>query len=458
MSRSFFANWIRQNSVRRPSPRKRADCPPSLEPLEDRTLLSGATLADDYVMKLYKDVLTRPVDASTEAIFSAGLNAGTLSCPQIAGFVVGSAEYHGIEVGAAYKTVLGRAADPSSSAWVTFLNSGGTDVQLKAQLYGTGEFYAAHGSTPTGFVNALYQSILGRAADSSASNWVNLVTMGVPRAAVAGTFLVTAEAESITLTAFFKTFLGRAPQSAELQLDINALARGTSYEQLLSGLVSSPEYQKLAGGDLNQAYVMQLFPSLLGRPPSTSELSNFTAFLDGGAPRAQAVANIMASPEYIQKHAGDLLGQFLPGPVNPTLLKNIVAALQQGASDEAIGVFLASTSQFFQQNGNTNTGFVSALYQIALHRSPSDAELNGWLGALQSGTTTSTVAQIILTSHEYHTVLVNTDFQMFLNRQADPNSQNAFAAALDAGLKDQAVIAILTTSAEYYVNATPALP
>jgi hypothetical protein len=114
-----------------------------------------------------------------------------------------------------------------------------------------------------------------------------------------------------------------------------------------------------------------------------------------------------------------------------------------------VAAALLASAEFFADAGGTNTGFVQALYQDVLQRTPGQAEVANFVTALQEGASRAAVAAAFLGSGEYHQLLVESAYQHFLGRAADNTGLAALVGALNAGQTDESVLAPLVTSAEY---------
>jgi hypothetical protein len=151
------------------------------------------------------------------------------------------------------------------------------------------------------FVQTLYLDDLGRpGAVAELDNWVGLYTglfnvasaAGVPAAqaqflaqqAVATGIEHSAEARERLVQSWYLTFLGRAAVGGEERGWVNALLAGASEEQVLSGILASPEFaartQALTGAaSPDEAYVEALYLLLLNRPGDTGGVSGWVAAL-----------------------------------------------------------------------------------------------------------------------------------------------------------------------------------
>src|SRR5205085_5735453 len=136
-------------------------------------------------------------------------------------------------------------------------------------LTGGAEF--AQLKTQVGWVQSLYQDILGRLP--AMSEWLyyaQLIRNGTARTAVAGNFLVSPERESEYVSYLYNSILGRDPSAAEVNFYVPQLQGGTRQESLEGNFFASPEFFARAGGT-NAGYVTALYKQELGRAPSAAE-------------------------------------------------------------------------------------------------------------------------------------------------------------------------------------------
>jgi hypothetical protein len=150
--------------------------------LTDEQLLAGFASSPEYYQQasgtdqawldaLYHDVLGRVADAAGEATWLQGLTSGASRFSVAYNFAT-SAKHESMIVAGDYQRYLGRAATVSEVAgWVTNLQQGMSDEQVVAAFVASDEFYAGHGSSIQGWLNAAYQFIFQRAPDTSGFNY-----------------------------------------------------------------------------------------------------------------------------------------------------------------------------------------------------------------------------------------------------------------------------------------------
>ena len=206
----------------------------------------------------------------------------------------------------------------------------------------------------------------------------------------------------------------------------------------------------------NTNFIDKAYQDLLQRSPSTSEVANGLAAL-GSETREQFALTLDTSTEYYQLLVNSYFPALLSRSPSPTDLSFFTGLLLSSSTDESVQALLASSAEFFGDHGSTNAGFVAALFNDFLKRSPSAAEVLFWENQLNALTLSrDQVAAMILGSSEYDTDLVQSYYLQFLQRPADPTSLAFFGTALHGGaLTDEQIIAALIGTDEYFTLAQP---
>jgi hypothetical protein len=209
----------------------------------------GLTANQIYVLDAYQGAfgtagtIDTVVAGNTLAGWAAKLDAGATRA-SFATALLDSGEYYGVLVGGLYEQYLGRAADAAGLAyWVAQMRNGETDAQIEAAFAGSSEFYQRAGGTDAGWVSAMYQAILGRAADAGGlAYWTEQLARGASRAAVAQGFAVSPEREEQLLNDDYFTDLGRAADPAGQAYWVNAFENGLRNEDIIARFLASEEY------------------------------------------------------------------------------------------------------------------------------------------------------------------------------------------------------------------------
>ncbi len=146
-----------------------------------------------------------------------------------------------------------------------------------------------------------------------------------------------------------------------------------------------------------------------------------------------------------------LYERFLHRKADSSGLNAYVALLFAGGTLDDVRIALTGSSEYLQaRGGGTNTGYVMALYEDALNRSPDAGGLATFSHALSQGLSPHQIAAAIFSSKENLQDLIGDYYQQFLNRAADNSGLSAYVQALQAGTQDQAIIAVLLGSDEFF--------
>jgi len=420
--------------------------------------VTGQQANQDFIGRMYQDLLGRPADSAGLANWTNLLDQGSLTRTQVVSQVTASQEYESDVVKNLYQKVLRRDADQNGLSFFTnVLAHGGSAEQVEAQLLGSAEYFSTRGGgTNAGFLGALYQDVLHRAIEANGlQTWMQALAKGASRTAVATAVLGNLEAETDEVQYLYQELLHRPVDTGGLSTFVQELQLGTPGVRVIVALVGSTEYAQNAGGDANQIYVSQLYLDLLDRPADAGGLSTFAAALDSGTMVRQAVVEaILSSNEYRTNEVQHLYQAYLKRAADPGGLTTFVTILNGGGTNEQVATALAGSQEFSQtQGGGTNAGFLNALYQDALGR-PVDANgLAAWENALAQSTTRGQVATAIFGSSEYRQDLVQNFYERFLHRPADMGGLATFTNLLASGAPDEALIAQLVESLEYYDEA-----
>jgi subtilase family serine protease len=204
----------------------------------------------------------------------------------------------------------------------------------------------------------------------------------------------------------------------------------------------------------SQAFVCAVYEDLLGRSPDSDGLSYWAGALASGESLAQVAYAIATSGEYRDHLVSGWYQTFLDRAADSDGLGYWMGALGSGSTDEQAIAGILGSSEFYFDSGGTPDGFVSAVYEDLLGRSPDSGGLSYWAGALASGESLAQVAYAVATSGEYRADLVSGWYQTFLDRAVDSGGLWYWMGALGSGSADEQVIAAILGSAEFYADAT----
>jgi len=205
---------------------------------------STATADQRFTAQAYRDLLDRaPASAELAAAADLLANGGTRS--EVAAGLLSRDEYRLALARSIYNSYLRRPAGAAEAAFgVSLLESGATDEELRSFVLGSPEYLSTQGGgTVHGFLNGLYQDVLGRPLDSAAEAvFTQALANGQSRTDVALAVLGSSEGRQGLVAALYTRLLHRAASPADLQLGAGLLANGATDEDLTAELVGSQEY------------------------------------------------------------------------------------------------------------------------------------------------------------------------------------------------------------------------
>ncbi len=201
-----------------------------------------ATANQVFVENLYEVLLGRAADPSGLAGGAAFLNGGGTPTA-LAQALEGSGEYLKLEANQLVRRYLDRAPTASEVTNVTaFLAAGHTPEQAAAIFINSPEFAADYGNSQDAFIEALYQTTLGRAAEpTEVAAWDSMLVGGLSRPAMVNLFLTSDGYLSDLIAADFQAYLGRPPRPTEAAACLAAMHAGFSDASLAALVLGTAE-------------------------------------------------------------------------------------------------------------------------------------------------------------------------------------------------------------------------
>lgn len=219
------------------------------------TFTDGSTVAlaqseaEASALRLYEGILGRDADQGGAQSFTGLVEAGT-SLTDIANAFLNSAEFGGAAIEASidslYTSLLGRGADGAGSdSWEAIIANGGSLADVAAGIAGSAEAQELDQSNDD-FVRELYTNALGRPADDAGLDaWVNQLFNGTSRGEVAAGIVGSAEAaakiDSDFIDGLYQSAVGRTADTAGKAGWTEVLANGGTHADVAIGIVGSAE-------------------------------------------------------------------------------------------------------------------------------------------------------------------------------------------------------------------------
>lgn len=198
-------------------------------------------------------------------------------------------------------------------------------------------------------------------------------------------------------------------------------------------------------------FVDALYTAFLNRTPSTSEAAGFINALNGGASPASVAALFPTSNEFINLETQHDYQTLLGRPASAAEQATWLAARQAGMTEQQEQALILVSDEFFGDQGGTAQGWITGIYQKLLGRTPSAAEVNGWLSApVQTAAERLATATTFVTGPEADGDLVDQAYQLLLHRTAGTAEQAGWVSALEAGLPVSQLLGDIATSTEFF--------
>jgi hypothetical protein len=132
-----------------------------------------------------------------------------------------------------------------------------------------------------------------------------------------------------------------------------------------------------------------------------------------------------------------------------------VTNMQAGVySDEQLEAFFIGSAEYIADHGGTGQAWVTSMYQDLLGRTPAASEVQGWVNALNSGTSPATVALGFAASAEREGQRVRFNYRTYLGREAQPAEVTEWVNAFLGGLTNEGMIGGFVGSPEYYLSSS----
>ena len=196
-----------------------------------------------YVRQVYLDLFNRGPDPVGLQGWTDALTNGA---PRIAvaNSITASGEFRSGLISGVYREFLGREPDPHGlSDWLAAMGAGLTIQGMEAGFLASDEYYYQAGGTDAGWVQRLYQHVLGRgAAESEVQGWVGVLAQGSSRGTVAAGFVLSTERLSTVVNGYYLDLLGRGIDPQGQQSWVSAIQGGARTEAIIGGIIASHEY------------------------------------------------------------------------------------------------------------------------------------------------------------------------------------------------------------------------
>jgi hypothetical protein len=251
---------------------------------------------------------------------------------------------------------------------------------------------------------------------------------------------------------------GSPRESAGTGYDL-VTGRGTPVaNRIVADLIGSQNHGSNGGipppPTTNQPFIAAAYQNVLGRSATASERAAWQTLFDEGLTALQFAAALTHSTEYDSDFITGAYSNYFGRTPSSGELAVWVNLMQDGLTANQVEADFLSSPEYIQDHGGLGEGWVTAIYQDLLGRTPSQAELAGWTQALAGGMAPYQVAFAFTAGAEHEGQVVKADFQKYLGRAPSAAESAGWTSTLLQGAGNENLIANLVGSIEYFQKHT----
>ncbi len=197
------------------------------------------------------------------------------------------------------------------------------------------------------YVANVYQLLLSRVPDPSASVWVNDLNNGASPASLVLAIEASTEYLNDQVNSMYNLYLQRPADPGGAQYWVSFLQAGGTFEEVAASIAASQEYFVLEGGT-NQGFITGLYQDVLNRSASTAEIAGWETALANGASRFDVSFAFLTSQEYRTDLVQADYMTFILRPADQGGLATWANALNAGATDQEVLAGIFGSSEGYQ--------------------------------------------------------------------------------------------------------------
>jgi hypothetical protein len=271
--------------------------------------------------------------------------------------------------------------DPTGNGWIDRSTGG----EIGSMANQAGNYAYLNNYVVAGLWSAVQQTIAYPAGSTTPTFTVsaNQILGANILAPVAGNFTRTLEYYSNLVDGYYEEFLDRSAGQSELNFWALDLAGGATNEQVLSMILGSDEYYHLAGSS-NAAWIEHVYKDMFGRTPDGAGNAIWLNALASGATRQQVASRIDSSAEREAIVVSSYYVTYLGRTASSSEVGYWVGLVQMGATQEQVLTNILASAEYLSRAGDTLSGWLTAVYQATLNRSPDAAGFDAWIRVLNA--------------------------------------------------------------------------
>lgn len=221
-------------------------------------------------------------------------------------------------------------------------------------------------------------------------------------------------------------------------------------------------------GTPDQRFVYEYLKDVLQRPISMDDVDYWTAQFEKNHRDPQTFSSIVieSTPPY-EYRLGEIANSYqtylhrAPDAAGEQFYLQLIINSQgaregEGSSfgtEKRTSALLIASGEFYQDAGSTVDGFIKAVFEDALKRAPTAADLAYYSDQLTHGMTHIEFATTVLSSTESLTRTINGLYERYLGRAADPTGLQNFLNNYAAGYGTETNTETILDTPEFYNRA-----
>jgi hypothetical protein len=201
-------------------------------------IIAGESQTQHFVLTLYTRILNRTAEDGGYQFWTNLLESGVTQTQMVAE-MLGCSETQADFINGQYQSVLGRTADPAGSQFmVQSLQGGASFDSIRASLLGSDEYFQNAGGTNTGFVTALFNSVLGRGADAAGlAFYTQQLSGGTTRDVIVSEMMNSSEGDQQLIQNLYQQYLQRSADAGGLAYYVAQMQQGQHEQDIIAFLL-----------------------------------------------------------------------------------------------------------------------------------------------------------------------------------------------------------------------------
>ncbi len=201
-------------------------------------------------------------------------------------------------------------------------------------------------------------------------------------------------------------------------------------------------------------WITNLYQEILGREPSTTELSGWISQINQGMTPAQVAKSFVESTEHLTTVITGYYEQYLDRAPDQAGVNYWMGVWRAAGGPQEVQAGIISSPEYFATAGklypnlSPDAAWVTALYHDLLNRNVDPQGLSYWVNFIQTNSRASVVLGFV-SSSEYDLNLINSWFETYLKRPVDASSGHSLVQMMQAGMSQDELLTTILSSDEY---------